>query len=121
MSGGHWMYMNDRVADEIFCLFPDYGEKGFKKAAQARKNNPLEDKQLSELAWDLFCVLHSYDWYACGDTCEETYRQDVDYFKKKWLQPQTGEMVRREIDETINEAKCELYKAFGLTIEDQRA
>lgn len=117
MSGGHWNYRNDYIADEIFNIYPDYGKRGFEKSALARKYNPLEDKQLSELAWDLFCVLHSYDWYACGDTCEETYRKDVDYFKKKWLKPQTEEYVRREIDETLKEAKEELYKMFGITSE----
>ena len=114
MSGGHWCYKNDSVADEIFNMYPDYGERGFAKAALARKYNPLEDKQLSELAWDLFCVLHSYDWYACGDCGEETYRKDVDYFKKKWLKPQSVERVRKEIDETLDEAKEELYKMFGI-------
>lgn len=114
MSGGHWNYQNDRVADEIFNMYPNYGERGFKKAEQARKFNPLEDKELSELAWDLFCVLHSYDWYASCDTGEETYRKDVEYFKKKWLKSQPEERVRKVIDETINEAREELYKTFGL-------
>lgn len=116
MSGGHWNYMNDTLANELFgwgCS-PNYGERGFSQAKYARKSNPLEDKQLSELCWDLFCVLHSYDWYACADTGEDTYRKDVAYFKKKWLKSTPEEQARREIDETIEEARKELYKTFGI-------
>lgn len=116
MSGGHWEYRNDYLADDIFgwSISPDYGEDGFKKARKARSINPLEDKQLSEMLWDMLCLLHSYDWYASGDTCEETYRKDVAYFKKKWLKASAEEQTRREIDETIEEARKELYRTFGI-------
>lgn len=116
MSGGHWDYKNDYLANEMFGWWgsPDYGERGFSQATRARKQDPLEDKQLSELLWDLFCVLHSYDWYASADTGEETYRKDVAYFKKKWLKASTEELTRREIDEAIEETRKELYKTFGI-------
>lgn len=116
MSGGHWEYKNDYVAQEIFAwrLYPDYGKDGFKDARKARSINPLEDKQLSEMLWDMFCLLHSYDWYISGDCCEETYRADVAYFKKKWLKPTPEDQVRREIEKTLEEAKEELFKTFGI-------
>ena len=116
MSGGRFGYINDQAAREIFgwYLDVDYGEDGFKQATVARKVNPLEDKQLSELCWDLFCILHSYDWYVCSDTCEETYRKDVEYFKKKWLKPTPKELTRREIDNAIEEMREELYKSLGV-------
>ena len=119
MSGGHWMYQNDTVAQEIFGwnMSPDYGERGFKQAALARKSNPLEDKQLSELAWDLFCILHSYDWYASGDTGEETYREDVERFKRKWLRRSDGELARREIDVALEETRMELYETLGVKMD----
>lgn len=116
MSGGRWDYENDRLAHEIFSwnLDPDYGEDGFKQSVVARKINPLEDKQLSEMLWDMLCLLHSYDWYASGDCCEDSYRKDVAYFKNKWLKPQAADQTRREIDETIEEARRELYRTFGI-------
>jgi hypothetical protein len=116
MSGGHWNYQNDSLANEIFgwCCSPDYGQDGFKQAAIAKKYNPLEDKVLSEMLWDMLCVLHSYDWYACSDTCEETYRKDVDYFKKKWLKIPEKELARREIDAALEETRQELYKSLGV-------
>ena len=118
MSGGHWNYQNDTLAHDIFGwnFSPDYGERGFKQAPLARRENPLEDKLLSELAWDLFCVLHSYDWYASGDTCEETYREDVLRFKKKWLKRGEAEFTRREIDVALEETRMELYKSLGVNI-----
>lgn len=116
MSGGNWNYQNDSLANELFGwgFSPNYGEKGFSQAAYARKSNPLEDRQLSELLWDLFCVLHSYDWYACGDTCEDTYRKDVAYFKNKWLKASPEELVRREIDASLEEARQAIYQSLGI-------
>lgn len=116
MSGGHWTYSNDTAARDIFgwAIDVNYGEKGFKQAAIARKINPLEDKQLSELCWDLFCVLHSYDWYKSGDCCEETYRKDVEYFKNKWLKTSRKALERCEVDKAIEEAKEEVYRSLGI-------
>jgi hypothetical protein len=122
MSGGHWEYKNDYLSHEIFGwgLYPDYGEDGFEQSAIARKKNPLEDKLMSEMLWDMLCVLHSYDWYASGDTCEETYRKDVARFKKKWLKFSEGELVRREIDAELEETRKELYRSLGVSVEEEK-
>ena len=76
------------------------------------KLNPLEDKELSELVYDVFCLLHSYDWYISGDTGEEDYRNDVKYFKDKWLKRSSNYRVKDEIDKTLAEAKEELLNMF---------
>ena len=117
MSGGHWDYQNDSLAHEVFGWWcsPDYGEDGFKQAVTARKYNPLEDKMLSEMLWDMFCILHSYDWYASGDTCEETYWKDVEYFKKKWLKMPEHDLARREIEAALEDARQELFKSLGVS------
>ena len=119
MSGGHWDYQTDRACNEVFGWRTDavYGigsEKHSAGVKWARKINPLEDKQLSELVYDVFCLLHSYDWYTSGDTCEETYLKDVEYFKNKWLKETPEMLVKREINQTLAEAKEELYKALGV-------
>lgn len=115
MSGGHWSYENDRLAHEIFSwnMDPNYGERGFSQAKFARKMNPLEDKQLSEMLWDMLCLLHSYDWYASGDTGEDTYQEDVAYFKKKWLNVPSEELVSREIEKSLEEVRDDLQQIFG--------
>lgn len=120
MSGGHWSYENDSLAREIFGWWcsPDYGDKGFNQSLVVRQVNPLEDKLLSEMLWDIFCVLHSYDWYACGDTCEETYREDVKRFKDKWVMIPHEELVKREIETALEEARQELYKCLEVNTSD---
>lgn len=35
-------------------------------------------------------------------------------FKKKWFKSEIKDMVKRIIDCTLNDAKTELYKTFGL-------
>ena len=119
MSGGHWDYQNDRLARDIFgwSISADYGEKGFSQAAQARRINPLEDKMMSEILWDMLCVLHSYDWYACGDNCEETYLEDVKRFKEKWLLLSDEEITKREVKNCLSEVKEDIYKSLGITFE----
>lgn len=43
------------------------------------------DEEMSELAYDLLCIIHLFDYYISDDAREETYRQEVEFFKKKWL------------------------------------
>ena len=115
MSGGFWEYDNDRLAETIFGwdMLPDYGDDGFRQAPEAWKKNPLEDKLMSELVWDVFCVLHSYDWYKSSDTCEEDYREDLEIFKSKWLKGITEDRVREMISRELETARAELEKALG--------
>ena len=59
MSGGHFNYSNDRCCKEIFgwSFTPDYGDRGISQSEAARKLDPLEDKVISELVWDVFCFM----------------------------------------------------------------
>lgn len=115
MSGGHFNYMNDSLAYEMFnYLSPSYGEDGFSLADQARRINPLKDRQVSELCWDLLCLIHSYDWMVSGDTGEDCYEEDLRYFKEKWLKPTSKQLAKREIDKTMAELKDDLYAEFGI-------
>lgn len=76
----------------------------------ARKADPLEDKELSELVFDVFCLLHSYDWYNSADTGEDTYRADVKVFKDKWLKRPGQQRIKDEIKKTLSEANNSLYR-----------
>lgn len=98
MSGGHFDYKDSALKSEMF---------GWTDAPR----NVLEDRELSELTWDLLDVIHAYDWYKSGDTCKETYIEAKDKFKKKWLSNR-GINVRRIVDEAVNELKVELYETF---------
>lgn len=98
MSGGRFDYKDMELKTEMF----GWADK---------PRNVLEDRELSELTWDLLEVIHEYDWYASGDTGKETYLKAKDEFKKKWLSNR-GVNVRRIVDEAVNEMKAELYETF---------
>lgn len=104
MSGGHFGYMDRTLKSEIF---------GWAN----KPTNAFEDMEISELVWDVLNLIHDYDWYASGDTCEETYLKAKAEFKKKWF-GNRDVRVRLIIDETVEKAKDELYKTFcGMTEE----
>ena len=114
MSGGHFDYRNDNLCHDIYgwTISPNYGDRGFEQSKFARQADPLDDIVMSELVFDVFCILHSYDWYQSGDTCEETYREDVQRFKDKWLKQIPDERVREIIDDELNVVRGRLYQAF---------
>lgn len=116
MSGGHFNYSNDRLCSEIFDwgVSADYGEHGFKHSNVARRINPLKDRIISELVFDVFCLLHSFDWYESGDTCEETYREDVKRFKEKWLKPFSEDRAKEIIEDEISRLREDLYDTFNI-------
>lgn len=100
MSGGHWNYTNDSLKSEIF----GWSNKPW---------NALEDREISELVWDVLELLHDYDWYASGDTCKQTYLEAKTAFKKKWFSNR-GVRIKRTVDNAIDELRQELYETYGL-------
>lgn len=121
MSGGHFEYLDQKLAREMFGWDIDicYGEKGFSKVNKAGAINPLQDREISKLTWDLLCLIYSFDYYICGDTGEETYLEDLKYFKDKWLKPGRKETAKRLIDEECNELRKELYKELGISEKEE--
>lgn len=108
MSGGHFDYKNDDAGKEIFGWYLDinYGlDRRQEDAKKAAKMNPLEDREISELAYDLFCLLHSFDWYKSGDTGIDDYREDLAFFKKKWLERSGQERVHFLVERAIDRIK----------------
>lgn len=96
MSGGHWDYQDARLKEEIF----GWGDE---------KSNPLDDVELSQLVRDVFQLLHDYDWYASGDTDEETWQDARKEFKKKWLRAEgVNPRLQRIIDGQIDGLRREL-------------
>ena len=84
MSGGNFNYENDSAARNIFGWDVEVNynlERLQDDAKLVAKQNPLEDREISELAYDLFCLLHSYDWYVSCDTGPESYAEDVKFLR----------------------------------------
>ena len=121
MSGGYFEYLDQKLAREMFGWNIDicYGEKGFSKVNKAGAINPLEDREISKLTWDLLCLIYSFDYYISGDTRKETYLEDLKYFKDKWLKPGRKETAKRLIDEECDELRKELYKELGISEKEE--
>lgn len=100
MSGGRFDYVDSRLKDEIFGWTDVPG-------------NVFEDREISELVWDVLDLIHDFDWYASGDTCKETYLKAKQEFKKKWFSNR-GVRVRRIVDDALKRCKDELYETFAL-------
>ncbi len=101
MSGGRFSYMDATLKDEIF----QWADK---------PTNVFEDREISALVWDVFDLIHAYDWYASGDTGEENYRAEVAAFKKKWFSNHEA-TKKKIIDDAIDDLQQDLYKTFGVT------
>jgi hypothetical protein len=91
MSGGSYNYMYCRINDE-------YVDRMF-------------DSQLNSMMKDLVDVLHDLEWWQSCDCSEETYRESVNKFKKKWFK-QTKIDVQKQIESKLEQTKDELLKEF---------
>ena len=102
MSGGHWDYQNDHLQNYIFGWERD-----------GKVPNALEDRELSNLVWDVFNLLHDFDWYISCDTGIDTWKRKKKAFKDKWLKPDRSR-TKAIVDEAIKDLKEEMYNTFEL-------
>lgn len=98
MSGGSYNYMYCRINDE-------YVDRMF-------------DSQLNSMMKDLVDVLHDLEWWQSCDYSEETYRESVKKFKKKWFK-QTKIDVQKQIESEFEKTKDELMKEFKYLNDDE--
>lgn len=103
MSGGRFQYADSNARLEIFGYYDD---ESLRKVP-----NVFGDREISELVWDVFNLIHDFDWYDSGDTSEGNWNKSVKQFKDKWF----TEAGRKErIDRYINDNAEELRDVFGL-------
>ena len=105
MSGGKFNYIDSQLKNEIF----DWAD---------RPINVFEDREISELVWDVLELIHEFDYYKSGDNCRETYLEAKAEFKKKWLSNR-GIRVKHTIDTAIDELRQELYETYGMAGEQE--
>lgn len=79
--------------------------------------NPLGDPEISALVYDVFCLLHSYDWAESGDTDMDAYQKDVEIFKSRWFKKARKDRIKEMIDISTEKLKEDLYQAFGFETE----
>lgn len=107
MSGGRFNYLDSQLKHEIFGWTD-------------KPSNVFEDREISELVWDILDLIHAFDWYTSGDTRKESYLEAKAEFKRKRLDNK-GVRVRRIVDEALKQVHDELYETFGLEGVDTRA
>lgn len=105
MSGGYFDYKDDYAKSEIFGYEYDYRDA---------KKNVFQDDEISELVWDVFGLIHDFDWYKSGDTDEQDYIKSKSDFKKKWFDSDKKTRVKRIIDNRIELLKKQLYKTWDV-------
>ena len=105
MSGGFFDYQDFRLKNAIF----GYSDKSI---------NVFEDREISELVFDVLDLIRDFDWYRSGDTCKETWLKAKTAFKKKWLDNR-GQRIKRIVDTSLAELKDELYETYGLEDEHE--
>ena len=96
MSGGHFDYQDSRIYDMMDIIkhdikyndvewsynpetgesVKDYGFQHSKETLDILKKLLKDMKKVME-------VLHAYDWYVSGDTCEETFLKEASKYYKK--------------------------------------
>lgn len=106
MSGGFWDYKDSTLKSEIF----NYTTK---TTEQAMKENPLKDKVISGIVFDILDLLHKYDLYISGDASEKDYRSAVKAFKNKWLSD-TNKRNQYVIDVAIAALKSDLQQCLDV-------
>lgn len=105
MSGGRFCYVDSQLKSEIF----GWADK---------PRNVFEDREISELVWDVLDLIHEYDWYESGDTGKDDYLKAKRKFKNKWF----GDSSKRQkkiIDEAIADLKKELYETWDVSDNDR--
>lgn len=100
MSGGYFNYRDATLREEIYGWSDTW-------------HNVFEDREISELVWDILDLIHDYDYYVSGDTSKETYLKAKADFKNKWFD-NCDAVVKRVVDTAIEEVKAELYETYGI-------
>ena len=118
MSGGRFNHNDNVLCMQIFNGLSsdmDIGSPNQEADAKyARTLNPLEDSIISELTYDVFCLIRSYDWYASDDTGIEEYANDVEAFKNKWLKLSAKKLAERTINNGLKDLEERLRRELGL-------
>lgn len=115
MSGGRFNYLDRSLTLEMFDVLSEYGmgdDEYQRNVKRIRRTNHFQDKVISELIYDVMCLIHSYDWYVSDDTDERTYRADVKFFKTKWLNFLDEKRVREIVDGELESVREELLKSL---------
>ena len=72
----------------------------------------FDDKELDDLVRDLVKLFHDREWFLSSDTCEGSWVESRDAFKKKWFE--SGSRSKR-IAKYLDDIRTEVLKSFGIS------
>ena len=103
MSGGYFEYRDRSLKDEMF----HYNNQPW---------NVMEDMELSLLIWDVLELIHTFDYYKSDDTSKDTYLEEKNAFKKKWIRNTNyrKDVLYKIIEDEFEAKKKELLEMVGL-------
>lgn len=128
MSGGHFDYIENTAANSLFnyCVsiprYVDGGEyaKDYKdNLTAAIRIDPMEDADISALLFDMLYLIHSCDFYKSGDTGPDQYREDLNWFRKKWFKTSRDERLREYVDVILGDARDKCYRLIEGDVPDE--
>lgn len=99
MSGGSYNY--------IYCTLQEECE------------GRMYDPEMNDMISDLCKVLKALEWWKSLDTSEESYREELMKFKKKWLNGKREERLKKYIDEQVGLVREQLYTMIGEKAESE--
>lgn len=73
----------------------------------------MQDAELNDLMKDIAELAHSLEWYLSCDTGEDTYKEKVSEFKKKWFGSDREDRLKGYIDESLDKLRKDLYDMIG--------
>lgn len=116
MSGGHFNYLHDRIVGEVFDWeidvydFADDSQR--LSASRARTLNPLNDVELSEMLYDIACVLMAHDYWRSGDCDVDCYNKAKQRFKGKWFGKTQKERIESQVEKATEQLRKDIKEMF---------
>ena len=79
----------------------------------------MGDPELIALAQDVAASMHDRERSISRDTCDETWKESKEAFKKKWFKSSRTSRLKGIIREMFEETKSECMKMIGADENDQ--
>ena len=79
----------------------------------------MGDCELIALVKDVATLMHDREWNLSGDTCDETWEESKEAFKKKWFKSSRANRLKGLIQDMFEETKAECMRMIGVNENDQ--
>ena len=84
---GTWSHLADDIAYELFggSTYPSHSYLSTNMLSQIVDSDPMGDHEVSEMVFDVLCLLNAKDYHDAGDIGDSTYSNELSCFRAKWL------------------------------------